>query len=73
VSTDEPSRFPVLDAHRPDDKCLSPTTVGLVVARRVRLTCSQPVRVPTSVDVFGNPVAWIEADPEVAGQWDAAR
>ena len=43
---------------------------GLVVAPRVRLTWSVPVRVPTAVDLFGNPIAWVETDPEVAGQWD---
>ena len=47
------------------------TSVGLVVARRVRLTWSVPVRVPTRFDPFGNPPEWVEADPEVAGQWDS--
>ena len=29
-----------------------------------------PVRVPVSVDPFGKPDGCIEADPEIAGQWD---
>ena len=56
------------DAHRPGAKCLKPTAVGLVVAPR--LTWSVPVRVPTAVDMFGNPTEFVEADAEVAGQWD---
>lgn len=58
------------DKHRAGDKCLRPDEVGLVVAPRVRLTWSVPVRVPVEVDMFGNVVRWIECDPEVAGQWD---
>jgi hypothetical protein len=42
-----------------------------VVARRVRLTWSVPIRVPTAVDVFGIPTEWVEADPKVVGQWDS--
>ena len=34
------------DAHRPDGKCVKPTDAGLVVAPRIRLTWSVPVRVP---------------------------
>ena len=30
--------------------------------------CRRTARVPTAVDPFGNPIAWIETDPEVAGQ-----
>ena len=61
------------DAHRPGDRCLKPTAVGLVVAPRARLTWSVAVRVPTAVDLFGNPTEYVEADPEVAGQWDSRR
>ena len=58
------------DAHRPDGKCVRPTDAGLVVAPRVRLSWSIPVRVPVSVDPFGNVTEWIEVDREIAGQWN---
>ena len=58
------------DGHRPNGKCLKPTAVGLVVAPRIRLTWSVPVRVPIAVDMFGNPTEFVDADPEVARQWD---
>jgi len=38
------------DAHRPGAKCVRPTDCGLVVAPRVCLTWSIPVRVPVDVE-----------------------
>jgi hypothetical protein len=58
------------DAHRPDGKCVGPTDCGLVVAPRIRLTWSVPVRVPVAVDMLGNVTRWIECDREIAGHWD---
>lgn len=58
------------DIHRPGDRCLKPTEVGLVVAPRVKLSWSVPIRVPTAFDMYGNPTEFVMADPEVAGQWD---
>ena len=58
------------DAHRPDGKCVNPTNCGLVVAPRVKLTWSVPVRVPVDVDMLGNVTRWIDVDREIAGQWD---
>jgi hypothetical protein len=58
------------DRHRPNGKCIKPTDAGLVVAPRVRLTWSKPVKVPTEVDPFGNVVAWVAVDREIAGHWD---
>ena len=54
------------DAHRPDGKCVRPTDAGLVVAPRIRLTWSVPVRVPVAVDDAGNVVEWLEVDPVIA-------
>ena len=51
------------DLHRPGTQCLKPTEVGLTVAPRIRLTCTQPSRVPISFDMFGNAVEFVEADP----------
>ena len=62
--------YPITSYRAVPCRCLIPTSVGLVVARRVRITFSVPVRVPVAFDVFGNPVEFVEADPEVAGQWD---
>ena len=42
----------------------------LVVAPRVKLTWSVPVKVPVDVDAFGNVVRWLEVDREIAGHWD---
>jgi hypothetical protein len=58
------------DRHRPDGKCVRPTDAGLVVAPRVKLTWSMPVRVPVDVDAFGNVTRWIDVDREIAGHWD---
>ena len=58
------------DAHRPGAKCVRPTDCGLVVAPRVRLTWSIPVRVPVDVDMLGNVTRWIDVDREIAGHWD---
>jgi hypothetical protein len=49
-----------LDAHRLGDRRLRPTDCGLVVAPRVKLTWSVPVRVPIAFDMFGK---FVEADP----------
>ena len=46
------------------------TDAGLVVSPRIRSTSSIPVRVPVSVDPFGNVTEWVEVDREVAGMWD---
>ena len=65
--------FTSIDAysrHRCDGACITPTDCGLVVAPRVKLTWSIPVRVPTAVDPFGNVTEWVECDREIAGQWD---
>ena len=51
-------------------KCVKPTDCGLVVAPRIRLTWSVPVRVPAAVDPFGNVTRWIDVDREIAGHWD---
>ena len=58
------------DVHRPNGKCIRPTDCGLVVAPRVRLTWSIPVRVLVEVDAFGNVTQWVMADRDIAGQWD---
>jgi len=58
------------DAHRPGAKCVRPTDCGLVVAPRVCLTWSIPVRVPVDVDMLGNVTRWIDVDREIAGHWD---
>ncbi len=55
------------DAHRPDGKCVNPTDAGLVVAPRVKLTWSMPVKVPVDVDAFGNVTRWIDVDRVSAG------
>jgi hypothetical protein len=39
---------------------------------RDTVSCPGRVRVPAHLDVFGNPVAYVEADPAAAGQWDQA-
>ena len=49
---------------------MAPSDCGLVVAPRVKLTWSVPVRVPIAFDPFGNPTEFVDADPEVAPQWD---
>ena len=58
-------------AHRPGGTCLKPYDVGLVVAPRVKLSWSVPVRVPVEVDMLGNVTRWIECDREIAGHWDS--
>ena len=60
----------IFDMHCVGGQCRKPPDVGLLVAPRVRLTWPVPIRVPMAVDMFGNPTAFIEADPEVAGKWD---
>jgi hypothetical protein len=59
------------DAPRPDGTSRKPTEVGLVVAPRVKLTWSVPVRVPLDVDAFGNVTRWLDVDREIAGHWDS--
>ncbi len=59
------------DRHCPDGKqCVKPTDVGLVVSTRVRLTWSVPVKVPVEFDIYGEPTKYVDASPDVAGQWD---
>lgn len=65
------SAKPADDVHRPDGKCRKPADVGLVVAPRVKLSWSVPVRVPVEVDMLGNVTRWIECDREIAGHWDS--
>jgi hypothetical protein len=41
-----------------------------VVAPRVKLTWSVPIKVPVEVDAFGNVTQWVQVDREIAGHWD---
>lgn len=50
------SAVPSGDVECPDDEDAYPHTV----------------RVPTDVDMFGNPTEFVECDPEASGQWDPA-
>ena len=59
------------DAHRPDGKCVKPTDVGLVVAPASGSRWSVPVRVPVRCrSVRQVTRGFIDADREIAGQWD---